>query len=248
MWSYLDSKKPIAIAHRGSAAHATENSMEAFGHAVSLGFRYLETDVHATNDSVLLAFHDEKIDRITDGKGAIRLSPWQNIRKFRLSNGETIPLLEDILSSWPDIYVNIDAKSDESVGPLIKAIKRNNAVDRICVGSFSDRRLKIIREALGPKLCTSAGPWEVFKLRLASFGMPIGRIQAACAQVPEYHYGIRIIDNWFVKCAHKLDLKLHVWTVNTRSDIERLLDKGVDGIVTDETELLKTIFKERNLW
>jgi glycerophosphoryl diester phosphodiesterase len=247
-WPYLDAGKPVAIAHRGSAAHAEENSMAAFAHAVDLGYRYLETDVHATRDGTLLAFHDATLDRVSNASGAIAALDWSDVGAARLHNGESIPLLEDLLGAWPDVFINVDVKAESAIAPLIETVRRTNAVDRLCVASFSDRRLRAVREALGPNLCTSAGPGEVLRLRLASFGLPAPRPKAACVQVPEYHRGIRVVDRRFVERAHHLGLPVHVWTVNDETDMNRLLDIGVDGIVSDETELLKQVFQARDIW
>lgn len=247
-WAYLAGDRPVAIAHRGSSDRHPENTMAAFQHAVDLGYRYLETDVHATRDGVLVAFHDDRLDRTTDRQGLIAEQDWAEVRSARVAGCEPIPLLEDLLGAWPDVFVNIDAKTDTAVQPLIEAVRRSGAMARICIGSFSDRRLRRIRSALGPDLCTSTGPGEVVRLRLASLGLPIGRLAAACAQVPLHRYGMRIVDRAFIRAIRARDLKVHVWTVNDESEMERLLGLGVDGIMTDRTELLKSVFERRGLW
>lgn len=247
-WPYLAPPRPVAIAHRGSSAQHPENTMAAFQHAVDLGYRYIETDVHATSDGVLVAFHDDSLDRVSDRGGRIVDQEWTSVREARVSGSEQIPLLEDLLGAWADVYINIDAKADTAVAPLIRTLQRTDALDRVCIGSFSDKRLRQVRDALGSKVCTSMGPGEVTRMRLASLGVPTGSIAAACAQVPIRQYGVRIVDRRFVDAAHRRGLKVHVWTINDEDEMERLLDIGVDGIMTDETELLKTVFTRRGLW
>ncbi|MEQ9642024.1 MAG: glycerophosphodiester phosphodiesterase [Alphaproteobacteria bacterium] len=227
---------------------APENTMAAFAHAVELGYRYVETDVHATADGVLLAFHDDKLDRVTDRVGVIAELPYAEVKLARVDGTHPIPTFDELLNAWPDLRLNIDPKADNAEGPLIEALQRADALDRICIGSFSGARLGRLRAALGPGLCTSMGPWDVARLRFASWGLPTGRFAANCAQVPEKGYGIHLPDRAFVRAAHARGLKVHVWTINDEASMRRLLDVGVDGIVSDETKLLKRVLQERGQW
>jgi glycerophosphoryl diester phosphodiesterase len=248
---YLDAPRPVAIAHRGSAAAHPENTMAAFQDAVDLGYRYIETDVHATRDGVLVAFHDDRLDRVTDRKGRISELDWAEVSQARVHGREAIPLFDELLTAWPNLKINIDPKADGAVIPLIKALARPGILPRVCVGSFSGRRLAAMRAALGPELCTSMAPGEVVRLRLSSLGLPGFRSWAplaAAAQVPLRHYGLPVLDGRFVRAAHALGLKVHVWTINDGDTIARLLDLGVDGIMSDETALLKSVFTARGLW
>ncbi|GIS69811.1 MAG: hypothetical protein CM1200mP9_06320 [Gammaproteobacteria bacterium] len=127
------------------------------------GFRYLETDVHLTSDGILLAFHDDKLDRVTDGSGPIAQLSYDSIRSVRVAGREPIPRLDELLTNFPDTRFNIDPKSDASVDPLIRLIRNLGVQHRVCVGSFSDRRIRRVREAI-PSLCTSTGPIETFRL------------------------------------------------------------------------------------
>ena len=111
--TFLDSPGPLAFAHRGGAAHQPENSWRAFEHAVGLGYRYLETDARATADGVLLAFHDETLDRLTGRKGRIAELPYRTVATALIDGREPIPKLEDLLGSWPDARFNIDVKRSE---------------------------------------------------------------------------------------------------------------------------------------
>ncbi|MCU1463467.1 MAG: glycerophosphoryl diester phosphodiesterase, partial [Acidimicrobiales bacterium] len=173
-WPFLDWPHPIAFAHRGGAGDWPENSMLAFEHAVGLGYRYVETDVHVTSDGVLVAFHDDGLDRVTDRAGVIAELPWAEVSAARIDGREPIVLLEDLLGAWPDLRVNIDPKHDRSVGPLVDVIERTAAHDRVCVGAFSDRRLARLRKLTAGRVCTAMGPADVARLRLASTGVPTG--------------------------------------------------------------------------
>ena len=244
----LDHPGPLAFAHRGGASEVPENTMAAFQHAVDLGYRYLETDVHLTADGVLLAFHDDVLDRVTDRTGAIHEQPWSAIRDARVGGTEPIPRFEELLEAWPSVRLNIDPKHDRAVDALAAAIERAGAVDRVIIGAFSDRRLARLRELLGPRLCTSLGPRSVAKLRAASYGLPVGSLPSPCVQVPVRHGSVTIVDHRFVRKAHQSGLQVHVWTIDDPVEMTRLLDLGVDGIMTDRPELLKQVLTDRDQW
>ncbi|USG61862.1 glycerophosphodiester phosphodiesterase [Sneathiella marina] len=250
---YLNTSGPIAIAHRGASAEQPENTMAAFEAAVSLGYRYIETDVHLTRDGVLIAFHDDRLDRVTAEKGKVSQLNWSQVKQARVSGCEPIPQLIDILNAWPNLCVNIDPKSDRAVQALAETVKQCKAEDRVCIGSFSGARLNKIRKHFDGAVCTSMGPMEVLKLRLASLTIPgfsglAKKSPAKCAQIPTHQWNIRLIDKPFIDKAHELGQKVHVWTINDRSEMNRLLDLNVDGIMSDDAALLKSVFEARNLW
>jgi glycerophosphoryl diester phosphodiesterase len=247
-WPFLDWPHPIAFAHRGGAGDWPENSMLAFEHAVGLGYRYVETDVHVTSDGVLVAFHDDGLDRVTDRAGVIAELPWAEVSAARIDGREPIVLLEDLLGAWPDLRVNIDPKHDRSVGPLVDVIERTAAHDRVCVGAFSDRRLARLRKLTAGRVCTAMGPADVARLRLASTGVPTGRFAAACAQVPTRAAGRALVDRRFVEAAHRRDVKVQVWTIDDADEMTRLLDLGVDGLMTDRPAILKEVLTARGQW
>ena len=247
-FAYLDHPRPIAFAHRGGTEAHPENTMAAFAHAVSLGYRYVETDVQVTRDGVLLAFHDPTLERMTDRAGAVEALPWAEVRQARIAGSESIPRLEELLTAWPDLRVNIDPKCDAAVVPLADVIEKTSALDRICVASFSEARVREARRRLGPRLCTALGPVGVFRLRLASVGLPVGRFDQGAVQVPVRHHGLPIVDRPFIRAAHRNDVQVHVWTVNAAAEMDRLLDLGVDGLMSDETTLLKSVMQRRGLW
>ena len=167
--AFLDHPGPLAFAHRGGAAHAPENSWRAFEHAVGLGYGYLETDVQATSDGVLIAFHDRTLDRITGQPGRVCRLTLKQIAGARIGGTEPIPVLEDVLGVWPDVRFNIDVKDAPAIAPLARVLRRTNAWDRVCVVSFSASRLRATRRALDRPVCMAASPLGTAMVR---FGGP----------------------------------------------------------------------------
>ncbi|MGH9105682.1 MAG: glycerophosphodiester phosphodiesterase [Acidimicrobiales bacterium] len=239
----------MAFAHRGGAAEAPENSWTAFEHAVALGFHYMETDLRATIDGVPVAVHDPNIERVTDRSGPVGKMTWSQLARARLADGRGIPRLEDLLGYWPQLRWNLDVKRREAVGPVVEAIKRTRSEGRVLVAAFSVRRTALARAALGPGVPTGGGRWTVGML-LAAKALPFGhlRTRAAAAQVPVSRKGIRIVDAGFVDVCHRAGVAVHVWTINDAAEMGRLLDLGVDGIMTDRPSVLKRVLCERNQW
>lgn len=245
----LDPAWPIAFAHRGGHDVAPENTMAAFEHAVSLGYRYLETDAHRTTDGVLVSFHDPDLNRTCGIDARIGEMTAAEVASARVRDDDggehPIPLMSDLFEAFPTAHFNIDAKSDESIDPLAALVTAFDALDRVCLASFKLARLRRLRSLLGDGLLTNMSPAEVGSLR--TVGRLRGRAQRA-AQVPVAAGRLTVVNRRFVTTAHRSEIPIHVWTVNERSEMERLLDLGVDGIMTDEATLLHDVFIERNLW
>lgn len=221
--------------------------MSAFAAAVGLGYRYVETDVHATSDGVLLAFHDHTLDRVTDRTGDISTMPYAEVQQARVGT-EAIPRLDELLGTWPDLRIHVDAKHLAAAEPLIEAINRTNAHDRVCIGSFSDRTVRALRRLAGGRVCTWMGRGEILALRLASLGVPVPGSVAGCTQVPVRQGRLPLVDTRFIRTARRRHVGVHVWTINDRETMEWLLDLGVDAILSDRPTLLKQVFTERGLW
>ncbi|KFG76606.1 glycerophosphodiester phosphodiesterase [Streptomyces mutabilis] len=246
---YLDHPGPIPFAHRGGAADGLENTLRQFRRAVEAGYRYIETDVHATRDGKLVAFHDATLDRVTDGAGRIADLPWEKVRRARVAGEEPVPLFEELLEAFPDVRWNIDVKAEPALLPLLDLIGRTDSWDRICLGSFSEARVVRAQRLAGPRLATSYGTRGVLNLRLRSWGVPATlRRSAVAAQVPEIQSGIQVVDRRFVRAAHARGLQVHVWTVNDPERMHRLLDLGVDGIMTDHIDTLRKVMEDRGVW
>ena len=250
-YAYLDGPLPVAMAHRGGAIEHLENTLPAFEACVAMGYRYLETDVRATADGVLVVFHDPGLERVTDSSGRIDQLTWSQVAQARIGGREPILRLEDLLGAWPDVRFNLDIKAAGVVAPLVRLIRRLRITDRICLASFSDARIAAVRRLLGPTVCTALGPRGVAALRLASYrprAAGLVRIQAGCAQVPLQLGGRALVDERFVAAAHALGLQVHVWTVDTPQDASAMLDLGVDGIMTDRPAMLREVLEKRGQW
>jgi glycerophosphoryl diester phosphodiesterase len=244
---YLDHPLPLAFAHRGGASHFPENSWKAFEHAVKLGYAYLETDVLATADGTVVAFHDKTLDRVTDRAGRISQLTTAQVTAARIAGTEPIPLLADLLMAWPDVRFNLDIKDEPAIVPLVAVLRQTNCWDRVCLTSFSGHRLAATRRLLDRPVCSATTPADVGAIRA---GLPsrtlAGRFAARsvqCAQIPA-----RMATSWFLHRAHAADLQVHAWTVNDPAVMTSLLSLGVDGIITDQTELLREILIERGQW
>ena len=250
--AYLDQALPLAFAHRGGAAHQPENSWAAFEHAVSLGYTHLETDTRATQDGILLAFHDRTLDRVTDRQGRIARMPYTEVAGARIGGTEPIPLYRgpDRRLAGREVQRGPEGRAghpaddggaapDRGLGPGVRdlvlgpAAARgpgaagpagvHGAVPRRDGGAAADRR-------------PAAGSGNALADKLARTGVH-------CAQVP-----LQVATPSFIRRAHEAGLQVHVWTLNRRHEMERALDLGADGIMTDETVLLRELLTERGLW
>jgi glycerophosphoryl diester phosphodiesterase len=257
-FAYFDHDGPIAMAHRGGAGYepnvGLENTLGAFRRAVEMGYEYLETDVHATSDGELVAFHDTHLDRVTDTEGAIVDLPYAAVREARINGTDSVPLLTELLEEFPTTRLNIDVKADSALAPTVETIRRHDALDRVCIGSFSERRLRAARRALGPTLATAAGQVGTGALRYAP-GL-LSRLlhtPAPVLQIPVAHRlrgrQVTLVTPQLVSRAHRLGKQVHVWfhdwSDEGRVEMHRLLDLGADGIVTDHIDILRDVLAER---
>lgn len=219
--------------------------MPAFERAVSLGYTYLETDAHVTTDGVVLAFHDDDLSRTCGRPGRISELPWSEVSTARVDGIEPIPKLADVFDAFPTARVNVDCKSSGVVGPLGDVLAAEpGRLDRTCVGSFESRRLRRIRQRFGSRLCTSYGTGELVLLRVGAIA-PGGPL---AVQVPVRSYGVPIVTPKFVRRCHRHGLPVHVWTIDDQAEMSRLLDLGVDGIMTDRPETLRDVLIKRGAW
>lgn len=248
---YLDVPRPFVMAHRGFDLSGLENSMVAFQAAVDLGVSHVETDVHATVDGVLVAFHDDTLNRTTDSSGRIRDLTWAQVAKARIGGVEPVPRLDDLLGSFPRLRVNVDVKARPAIRPLVRVIRRHRAQDRVCVASFSDLRRLTVRWLLGKPVATSPGRIVTTGYWLAGqvpvLGQRLRRVAArglTCLQLPPTAGPLRV-DRSFVETAHELGLQVHVWTVNDPAQMRTLLDHGVDALITDRSDLAVDVLRDR---
>lgn len=244
-WSYLDVPTPFGMAHRGGHDVAVGNTEAAFANARSIGYLHLETDVHRTSDGVLVAFHDDDLQASLGMPGSIEDYTWEELSKARLEGDHPIPLMGELLERFPDARFNIDPKQDDAVEPLIEVIREHDAVDRVCIGAFSQARIRRVQKALGPRLCTSPGPPGVLKVLAAAYLWPRWTPPYGCLQLPTRQYGITLASAGLIRRVRRLGLQVHFWTINSGDEMRRLLDLGADAIITDEVTLLKEVLTER---
>ena len=247
---FLDAPLPLAFAHRGGAAAGDENTAEAFGRAVALGYRYVETDVHATADGVAVVFHDADLRRVTGTAGTVAGMRWADLAAVRVGGTGAVPRLDDVLAAWPDIRFNIDVKADGAAAPAVDVLRRAGAAHRVLLASFSDARLATLRRLAGPRFATSLGQRGAARLKLASWSRLPVRFPASvvAAQVPVAAGPVTVVDRRFVAYAHRIGLQVHVWTIDDPSTMHRLLDLGVDGIMTDRVDVLREVYLGRGVW
>jgi glycerophosphoryl diester phosphodiesterase len=252
---FLDDGGPVlAFAHRGGATHpelvGLENTHAAFAHAVALGYRYLETDVHVTRDGVLMAFHDTALDRVSDGIGGLADLDAAELSRVKVAGREPVPSLADLVAAFPEARFNIDLKSDAAVAPLAAFVARHDLADRVLVGSFSPGRIRRFRRLAGPRVPTSAHPVEVAAFVLLPGGLArrltCGRV--AALQIPHRLGPLTVAGSRVVRRAHAVGVHVHVWTVDDPDEMRLLLDRGIDGLMTDRTDILRSVLRERGQW
>ena len=263
---YLDAGRDdggvLAFAHRGGAHHpdiaGLENTLAAFDHAVKLGYQYLETDVHTTSDGVLLAFHDDVLDRVTSQVGPVAGTAYVDLADALIGGREPIPTMADLLDHFPRTRFNIDLKSETAVSLLADLVERTHSHDRVCVGSFSDSRLRSFRRLVSRPVATSYGPVGVGLSRFAprSLAETVLRGRGDALQVPHRLparmgrplAGLTVVNERFVQRAHARGRPVHVWTVDDPAEMHHLLDLGVDGLMTDRTDVLRDVLVSRGEW
>lgn len=238
---------PRILAHRGLATDAPENTMLAFRSALAIGVTHLETDVHASADGVAVISHDADLARTAGITGRVDELDFAELQKIDLGHGQTFPSLEEALLAFPEARFNIDLKSDAVVTPAVAAIIRAQAVGRVLVASFDNgRRMRAVRALPGVATSASAVPFAAALFALKLGLMPLARqllrdVQAV--QVPERLRGVRIISPRTVRLMKRSGVEVHVWTVNDPDHMRRLLDLGVDGLVTDRADLALAVVK-----
>ncbi len=234
--------------HRGGDEEKTENTLEAFQYSSDLGFVFMETDVQSTSDGKVVIFHDNDLKRVAGLNKRINELTLKEIKEIDLINGGRIPSLEETLSSFPNLRFNIDIKVDFAVDQTIKIVNDQDAFNRVCLAAFSTNRLNRIRKLTDSNLCSSMGQAEIVKLLFSSFGLNLKTSPGLCAQVPVSQFGIPIVTKRFIKKVHDLNKFIHVWTIDETEEMHRLIDLGVDGLMTDKPSVLKKALVARNLF
>ena len=257
---YFQRTGPLNIAHRGAARHAPENTLVAFEEAVEMGADILELDVHLTRDRDAVVIHDATVDRTTNGTGKVAEMTFEQIDSldagywFSPDNGKTypyrgkgvgIPALRDVLERFPDRRVNLELKTAERAlaETVLRTIRDSTAEDRVLVASFSDEAIRYFRKISDGRVVTSASMKEVgffvtlLKLRLT----PWHRAKFHALQVPEWYGDRHVVTSRFVEAAHRKNIQVHVYDVDDKETMNRLISAGVDGIMTDRPDVLSAV-------
>lgn len=243
---------PRVIAHRAGGHEEHENSLVAFDHMLAKGFTFIETDAHASSDGVVVLFHDPVLDRTTHGTGKIEDKTWAELSQVRDHSGNRLVRLDETLVKFRGAILNIDAKDFHVVPHLARTIRENDAVGQVSLASFSETRLTMLRRML-PGAKSSLGTGAIVLLYLASRApalewlanfVPGPKRGVEAVQVPRVYGPITIVDAKFVALAHRRGYAVHVWTVNDEVEMLRLLELGVDGLVTDVPTTAKRVIEE----
>ena len=249
---FFSGPEPRLFAHRGASALAPENTIESFQLAREAGAPYIELDVHLTLDDHAVVIHDNSVSRTTGRRGRVEKMTLEDIRRldagheFTLDRGRsypfrgkglTIPTLEEVLNAFPDARFTIEIKKTRrGIGSaVLEVIRRCQATERVLVASHEHQHLKEFR-SLDGDVPTSFSKAEVreFLAWLRGGAADGYRAPGQALQVPEYFGLRRVTSVGFIEAAHRLDLEVHVWTVNEPVHMKRLLAWGVDGIMTDD--------------
>ncbi len=243
---FLDRPRPLAFAHRGGDVGGPENTLAAFAAAWERGYRTLETDVHASADGVAVIHHDSTLARVTGTDVSIGELSAAELSAITVDGHVAVPTLASLFEAFPDAYFNLDPKSDNAVAPLITELERHDRLSTVCVGSFSDERIEVLRNHFGDKLCSSPGPRvarQVVVNAVTGRRVPGER----CVQLPFRYHGV-LLPGWLIARIQAVGVQVHVWTVNNVAEMTLMLDRGVDGIMTDRTETLAALLEQRGVF
>ncbi|HET9174549.1 MAG TPA: glycerophosphodiester phosphodiesterase family protein [Candidatus Saccharimonadales bacterium] len=249
--AFFDYPYPIPLAHRGGDEVYPENTLAAFSHAYALGYRYFETDVHYTVGHELVAFHDTNLLRTAGSSGKVADLTAAARKSIRFQDKYPLPLLSELLEAFPDVYFNIDAKSDSAVEPLVATLARHGALHRVCLASFSAPRLARLRH-LAPQVPMGASRYEIAALWSGISLPPHINDTPKYVEMPAYalweQKRVPLITKRIIDRLHAKGHKILIWTVNEEHEMQQLLDLGVDGIFTDKPEVLKRVLQARSAW
>lgn len=256
MHPFLELDRPTtvrAIAHRGGSA-ALENTLAAFSAAVELGYRHLETDLHATRDGVLVVSHDATLARVAGDARAIAQLTAAELADVRVGGREPMPTFEALVDTFPAARLTVDLKSDAAVLPMIRLLEqRPELLERLCLGSFSSARIDQVRVRFGERLLSTATPREVLRLLTAVRlrrrpPTIVGRCLAVPERYPQARRGVAIGDARLLEVAADLGIAVHVWTINDPARMRALIAAGAGGIVTDELATLRGVLEAEGRW
>lgn len=249
----------MLVAHRGGSLLAPENTLVAFRMAVETWWAdMLEMDAHLTRDGHVVVIHDPTVDRTTNGTGRVadltlrelqeldagyRFQDLAGTHSFR-GRGVVVPTLDEVITTLPDVWINVECKCPEVAGPVAELVARHQAQDRVLIAAYQDAFRRGAREHRGPWGASRKQGLLFWLLHFLPGGSPYTP-RADVFQVPEWWRGRRVVTPRFIREAHRLNIPVQIWTVNTVDDMRRLLDWGADGIQTDRPDLLSALLVER---
>ena len=253
MCKFLSFEHPLRFAHRGSTILWPENTLKAFQGAAGYGCQYIESDLHMTRDGIIVLFHDDKLERLTNGRGKIKNWDWEDLRRLDAAyyfkpdqnfplrgKNISIPSLEEAVTAFKNIMFNLDLKQPCMEPALSEFIKKHRLQDRVLITSFNDFRTRRFQKLL--KTASSAGIIETALNRIwTGLGGRAYKTRAEAWQVPVKKGCFNVINKRLINAAHKAGIQVHAWTVNEPAEMDRLLKMGVDGIVTDRIDILTRI-------
>ena len=246
--AYRDQRGPLAIAHRGGAGLAAENTLAAFSRSYALGFRCLETDVRTTADGQLVAFHDARLRRVTGGRGRVSSSTLGSLGALRvLGDGQILPLAV-LLAAYPDAAFTIDVKDRASIAPLAQLLHERKAVHRVCAAAQWDSWMAELHDLAGDSLTTALSWRALTHLKMTTKPVRVTNASIQFAHVPLRIGRVPVFADDLMHRAHDAGIRVIVWTVNEPTTMHRLLDRGVDGIITDRPDLLREVLISRGQW
>ena len=262
MHPYFDSPTPHLFGHRGASAKAPENTLVAFERAWACGVPYLETDCHPTRDGEIVILHDPAVDRTTDGSGPARELRFSEVQRldagfrFTPDGGRTfpyrgqgihIPRLVEVLEHFPEARINLEVKAEdpEAAEEVLRIVRQTGAAPRMLLAAEKDGVLEHIRKldpgtAIGSSLGDVVAFFQAFREGEIEGHTPRGQ----ALQIPPRFMGQDLVTPESVEAAHRLDLRIHVWTVNEPEEMVRLLRCGVDGLMSDDPETLVRVARE----
>jgi glycerophosphoryl diester phosphodiesterase len=249
----------MLVAHRGGSRLAPENTLVAFEQARDRWWAdMLEMDVHLTRDGHLVVIHDASVDRTTDGTGLVSQLDLREIRaldagyrfqdlagahSFR-ATGVGVPTLEEVLVTFPDVWINVECKEARAAAPLAELVARHGAEERVLIAAEDERSRRGAAGYRGPWGASKQQSFLFFALHRLPGGSPYTPV-ADIFQVPEWWRGLRVVTPRFIREAHRLNIPVQVWTVDDEEIMHRLLDWGVDGIQTDRPDVLARVLTGR---
>ena len=252
---YLAAPRPRAFAHRGwhvGELAGLENTLAAFQRARDEGYAYVETDVHATRDGALVVHHDATMRRVAGHPGVLRAMDWSEVAPVRVRGREKLPRLEEALEALPGMRFNVDLKSPGTLRPMLELLERDDVAERVAVASTDEGRLRAVRQRFGDRVVTGVSARAALSLRARSVlpgrlsrHVPVG---GDLAQLPVRFGGLPVVDTTTLWAAHEAGLEVHVWTIDRASEMHRLLDLGVDGLMTDRPDVLRDVLVVRDEW